>query len=149
MVKLMNKKMGAVVIEREFDVPLSKIWDAITNRDSMEKWYFNLKEFRAEVGFEFRFKGGTEEREYLHICKITEVVENKKLVYSWSYKGIKGSTLVIFELFEENGVSKLKLAHEGLDSFPTDNPDMSEENFAAGWTYIVGTSLKNFLEENN
>ena len=138
--------MGAVIIEREFEAPLEKIWDAITNKKSMEQWYFSLKEFRAEVGFEFRFKGGTEEREYLHVCKITEVVKGVKLVYSWRYKGVTGNSLVAFELSSDGNISKLKLTHDGLDTFPKGNPDMSEENYAAGWTYIIGTSLKNFLE---
>jgi hypothetical protein len=41
----------------------------------------------------------------------------------------------------------LKLTHEGLETFPASNTDFAKENFVAGWTHIVGTSLKEFVEK--
>lgn len=34
----------------------------------------------------------------------------------------------------------------GFEKFPSDNTDLKVENFIAGWTYILGTSLKEYLE---
>ena len=135
------------VIERTMNAPTEKVWEAITNRDQMEQWYFNLAEFKPEVGFEFSFEGGSEEMRYLHLCKITEVVPGKKLQYSWRYDGYAGNSFVTFELFPDGDKTRLKLTHEGLETFPTDNKDFAREDFVQGWTHIIGKSLTEFVEK--
>jgi uncharacterized protein YndB with AHSA1/START domain len=72
-----------VIVESLIDAPVSKAWKALTENEKLQKWYFQLPEFHARPGFEFRFLGGKDvHRQYLHICKITEVVKEKKLAYS-------------------------------------------------------------------
>ena len=136
-----------LVIERSYNAPVEKVWKAITDKSQMKQWYFDLDDFKPEVGFEFRFDGGSDDKIYHHICKIVEVVPNKKLKYSWSYEGFEGMSYVTFELFDEGKTTKVKLTHEGLETFPQNNPDFAKESFMQGWTYILGTSLKNFLEK--
>jgi len=84
-----NQKPDAnpTVIERTFDAPAGRVWQAITDKNLMKEWYFDLAEFRPEVGFEFQFSGGTETRQYLHLCRITEVTPQKSLTHSWRYDG--------------------------------------------------------------
>jgi uncharacterized protein YndB with AHSA1/START domain len=137
-----------VVIERSFNAPIDKVWKAITDKNEMKKWYFDLDEFRAEKGFEFKFTGQNKAGDvnYTHLCKVTEVLEGKKLSYSWRYEGFPGNSIVTFELFPEGDKTRLKLTHEGLETFPQDNSDLAKKNFAEGWNYITGTSLKNYLE---
>lgn len=136
-----------IVIERTFDAPIQKVWKAITDRDQMKKWYFDLKEFKAEVGFEFQILSGCHGRDYLHLCKITEVTPDKKLTHSWRYDGYEGISFVTWELFPEGNKTRLKLTHTGLETFPKSNPDFAKENFVEGWTSIIGTSLQTFLEK--
>lgn len=136
-----------VVIERTFDAPIQKVWEAITDKDQMKKWYFDLPAFKPKVGFEFQFSAGCEGRNYLHLCKITEVIPGKKLTYSWRYDGYEGNSFVTFELFAEGNKTRLKLTHEGLETFSKSNPDLAKENFVQGWTHILGTSLKDFMEK--
>jgi len=133
-------------IERTYNAPASKVWQAITNRDEMAQWYFELEEFKPEVGFEFRFYGGSEERRYLHICKITEVITGRKLAHTWVYDGYPGESVVTFELFEESDKTRLKLTHASLETFPALD-DFKKENFEMGWTDIIGRSLKEYLEK--
>jgi uncharacterized protein YndB with AHSA1/START domain len=135
------------IIERTYNAPVDMVWQAITDKNKMKQWYFDLAEFKAEVGFEFSFIGGPEDRTYIHRCKVTEVIPGKKLTYSWRYDGYKGNSFVTFELFAEGDHTKLKLTHEGLDTFPENNPDFAKENFAAGWEHIIGISLKEYLEK--
>src|SRR5256885_16872807 len=111
------------VIERTYNTPIEKVWKAITDRDLMKQWYFDIAAFKPEVGFEFTFEGGSEEKKYTHLCKVLEIVTNKKLSYSWRYKDYEGNSVVTFELFDEGDKTRLKLTHEGLETFPKDNKD--------------------------
>lgn len=135
-------------IERAYNAPIEKVWKAITDKNEMKKWYFDLAEFKTELGFEFRFSGGpSPDRQYLHICVITEAIPNKKLTYSWRYDGYPGNSFVTFELFLENGKTKLKFTHAGIESFAVSkNPDLAAKNFPEGWNHIIGKPLKEFVE---
>jgi uncharacterized protein YndB with AHSA1/START domain len=143
----MNK--DSIVVEQTFNAPAATVWQAITNKDQMREWYFNLKQFKAEPGFEFQFEGGPDDRSYLHLCKITDVIPEKKLRYSWRYDGYEGISFVSFELFPEGNKTRLRLTHEGLETFPSSNKDFARENFEAGWNDIIGRSLAGFLEKSN
>lgn len=139
-------KQESFVIERTYQAPIEKVWLAISDKDQMKKWYFDLDEFKPEVGFEFQFTAGDQEKSYVHLCKITEVVAGKKLTYSWRYEGYPGNSFVTFELFQEGDKTRLKLTHAGLETFPTGNPAFAKESFARGWNEIIGTSLKKYVE---
>jgi len=136
-----------IVIERIFNVPASKVWNAITRKEEMKKWYFDLVEFKPEPGFEFQFSGGpAPERQYLHLCEIIEVIPEKKLSHTWRYDGYPGNTVVTFELTEKEGKTLLRLSHQGIETFPKDNEDLLVENFITGWNSIINYSLRNYLE---
>jgi uncharacterized protein YndB with AHSA1/START domain len=136
----------AVVIERTFNAPVERVWKSLTDVAQMRQWYFDLKEFKPEVGFEFRFVVEREGTTYDHRCKVTEVIPQKKLAYTWRYKGHEGDSLVTFELFADGNETRLKLTHEGLETFPK-IPAYARENFEKGWTEIIGSELKQFVEK--
>ena len=136
----------AVVIERTFNAPVARLWKALTDADEMRVWYFDLKEFKPAVGFEFEFTVEHEGAKYHHLCKITEVIPQKKIAYTWRYAGEEGDSLVTFELFPEGDKTRLILTHEGLETFPK-VPAYARTNFEKGWTEIVGSSLKQFVEK--
>jgi uncharacterized protein YndB with AHSA1/START domain len=143
----MNKTQP-YTIERTYDAPAARVWKAITDKNDMIQWYFDLAEFKPEVGFEFQFTGtGNEGKKYLHLCKITEVIPQKKLTYSWRYDGYEGNSFVTFELFAEGDKTRLKLTHEGIETFPSNSKDFARESFTAGWTSLIGNSLKRFVEK--
>lgn len=137
-----------IIIERVYNASIETVWKAITDKEQMKQWYFNIVAFKPEVGFEFEFTGESPAGEkYNHLCKITEVIINKRLQYSWRYEGYEGNSLVTFELVAEGAKTRLRLTHEGLETFPASNPDFAKENFVTGWTHITGTSLKEFVEK--
>jgi len=142
--------MNAEPIVKEITVnaPADKVWRAITEKDKMKEWYFDLAAFKPEVGFEFQFYGGDAERQYLHLCRVTEVVPNKRIAYTWRYEGDPGTSLVAFELFEEHGRTRIVLTHSGVESFAADNPALARKNFVEGWNSIIGTALRDYLEKN-
>ena len=135
-----------LIIEQEFNAPIALVWRAITEKELMKKWYFNISEFKPEIGFKFSFEGGTENKRYTHLCEILDVIPEKKLKYSWTYEGYPGLSFVTFELFSIGEKTKVKLTHEGLETF--NHPDFIRDNFIGGWNYLIHESLKAFLENN-
>jgi len=57
------------VIEKTFNAPVQKVWKAITSKEEMKQWYFDIPDFKPEVGFEFQFTGGCEEKVTLTIAE--------------------------------------------------------------------------------
>lgn len=140
----MNDK--PIIVERLLNAPPERVWKAITEKEGMKKWGFEIAEFKPVVGFEFRFLGGKGEDKYLHICKVTDVVPGKKLGYSWRYDGYAGMSHVTFELEKAGQQTKLTVTHSGVETFPADNPHLAKENFVFGWTAIVNEIIKGEVE---
>jgi uncharacterized protein YndB with AHSA1/START domain len=134
------------VIEKIYQAPVEKVWKALTDADQMREWYFNIAEFRAEVGFEFSFVAGSDSQSFKHLCRITQAIPNKTLAYTWRYDGYEGDSEVTFELFPEGSSTRLKLTHTGLESFPQNNKDFARSSFSQGWNMLMGTQLKNYVE---
>lgn len=144
--KTITMQHEPLMLERTFNAPANRVWKAITDVKQMKEWYFDLDDFKPEIGFEFSFTGGDEKEQFTHRCKITELVPGKKLTYSWRYEGYDGNSFVTFELFPEGSKTRLKLTHAGLDTFPPIQ-SFARENFLQGWTAIIGTNLKAFVEK--
>ncbi len=139
-------KSNSFSIELKLNASAEKVWKAISDKDQMKQWYFDLAAFKPEVGFEFQFAGtGSAGDEYIHVCKVLAVFPGNKLEYSWTYKNLDGYSIVTFELFPEGDTTRLKLTHIRLESFKENGPDFAKESFAKGWTEIIGSSLPKFL----
>jgi uncharacterized protein YndB with AHSA1/START domain len=134
------------VIERVLDAPIERVWQALTNKDEIKHWSFEIAEFAPEEGFEFTFYGEHEGTRFVHYCRITEVVDERKLAYSWRYENVYGVSHVTWELFPEGGKTRLRLTHEGLENFAHAGPHYARSNFVGGWTAIFG-SLGSWLKE--
>ena len=136
-----------LVVEKTYNAPVERVWSAITDKDKLKQWYFDLDDFKPEVGFEFHFDGQNEGFVYHHICVVKEVVPLKKLTHSWRYKGYEGDSLVTWELFSEPGnKTRVVLTHTGLETFPA-SKEFARENFKMGWMEIVGRMLKEYVEK--
>jgi len=136
----------SVVLERTYNAPVARVWKALTDAGQMRVWYFDLKEFKPEVGFKFEFTVEHEGNRYHHLCKITKVIPQKKLAYTWRYANEEGNSLVTFELFGEGDKTRLKLTHEGIETFPK-TPAYARKNFEGGWLQLIGSELKQFVEK--
>jgi uncharacterized protein YndB with AHSA1/START domain len=138
-----------IVIEKILDAPVASVWTAITDKNEMKEWYFDLKEFKAVPGFTFSFKGGpSPEKQYLHLCEVTEVIPQKRLSYTWRYDGYGGNSLVSFTLTPQGNKTSLRFTHEGLESFPANEKDFARSNFEEGWDQIINHSLTEYVLRN-
>jgi uncharacterized protein YndB with AHSA1/START domain len=135
----------AVIMERILNAPVGRVWAALTEVDQMREWYFDLKEFIPRVGFEFEFVVEHEGNRYHHLCRITEVIPERKISYTWRYQGDPGNSLVMFELFPDGNKTRLKLTHTGIETFPK-TPAYARKNFETGWNVLIGSELKQFVE---
>jgi len=144
----MSDRSEPIIVERTFDAPIATVWKAISDRDTMIKWYFEIAAFKPEVGFKFQFTAVGEDgiKKFVHLCEVKDVIVPRKLGYSWRYEGYPGDTLVTWELFEEDDKTRLKLTHKGFETFPEEAKEISRHNFVMGWNAIIGTGLKGFLE---
>jgi uncharacterized protein YndB with AHSA1/START domain len=141
-----TESTDAVIVERTLDAPVARVWQALTDVEQMRQWYFDLKEFKPEPGFEFEFVVEHGGNKYHHLCRVTEVVPQKRIAYTWRYKGEPGESLVTFELAGEGDKTRVKVTHTGIETFPR-TPAYARKNFEAGWTAIIGSELKQFVEK--
>ena len=136
-----------VKISVKVNAPLDKVWNAITNKEQMKNWYFDVPDFEPKIGNNFSFYGGDENEEYHHFCAIVDLIPNEKLKYSWTYPEIsKEKTLVKWELKPENEGTIVTLTHKGLEAFEHLGENFKIHSFRKGWEDIVGKSLKEFVE---
>ena len=133
-----TESADAVVVERSLNASVANVWRALTDVDQMREWYFDLKAFKPEIGFEFEFVVEHEGNRYHHLCRVTDVIPEKKIAYTWRYKGEPGDSLVSIELTPEGDKTRLKLTHTGIETFPK-TPAYARKNFEAGWMAIIGT----------
>lgn len=135
-----------LVITRTLKAPVPMVWKALSDINTLKKWMPFFPDFKPEVGFEARFMLGADpNRQYEHICHVTEAEEEKKLTYSWRYEGIPGDAYVTFELAPAGEQTELTLTYRITELFPLDNPDLNIKNAEIGWNHIAD-SLKQFVE---
>lgn len=138
--------MNTVIVERTYEAPIGRVWQALTDKTQMKQWYFDVSDFKPEPGFKFEFTGGDETVRYRHLCEVIEADKPNKLSYTWQYENIEGVSLVTIELFAEaDERTRVRLTHSGLD-FKTDDKNFQPSSFDAGWNHILETSLRNFVE---
>jgi uncharacterized protein YndB with AHSA1/START domain len=136
-----------LIIERTMNAPVEAVWKALTDITTLKKWLPIFPDFKPEVGFETRFKlGPSEDRQYEHICQVTEAVEGQKLTYSWRYEGYPGDAYVTYDLVPEGQKTKIVLTYQITEPFPLDNPDFAPEMAAKGWEYTLN-ALQQYIEQ--
>ena len=126
--------MSSISKTYEIKAPIEKVWDALTNPETINKWGAgpNVK-MSEEVGSEFELWDktiwGTN----------TEVIPNKKLVQDWFGGKWDKPSIVTFELSEKDGITTVELTN-------TDMPDHEKEDFAKGWDEEYMNPLKKLVE---
>ena len=138
-----------VVIHRVFDLPVSKVWRALTESEQFKKWWgpkgFTCPSSTMEARVGGRYLNcmrGPDGKEYWSTGVVKEFVPKKKLAVSDSFSDPKGNKipasdynmpgnwpkelLITFELEEAGGATKLILHHEGI-------PEEMHDDCTKGW----------------
>ena len=138
-----------LVFEEVYDPDVKQVWHAITNKFSMKKWYFDIPDFELKEGSVFNFFEPGNDNKFHHQCKILEIVPFRKLQHSWTYPELsKGKSILTWNLSSLDNHTKVRLTHEGVETFADGGLDFKIENYEAGWNELLGINLKNFLKNN-
>ncbi len=137
-----------VRIEKILDSPVEKVWLALTEREQMKKWYFDLPDsFKLLPGQEFDWWAGPSDgKQWHHRGKIMEVIKNKMLVHSWEFPGYTGYSELSWELSDAgDNKTRLILTHKFIVPFDLNEEALRRRNFVSGWKQIL-SGLEHFLE---
>ena len=138
-----------VVIHRVFDLPVNKVWRALTESEEFKKWWgprgFSCpsSQIESRVGGKYlNCMRGPDGKEWWSTGVVKELKAEKKLVLSDSFADKNGNVksasdyglpgdwprefLITFELEEADGATKLKLHHEGI-------PEEAHDDCVKGW----------------
>lgn len=135
----------SIIMVETFQVPVEQVWKALTDKEIMKTWYFDIPDFELREGAIFNFYEGPA-KQYHHQCEILEMIPNKRLKHTWTHPShSKGSSVLTWELDTLEGDTRLTLTHEGVGSFADAGADFAKENFEIGWHGIVRINLRNYL----
>ncbi len=132
----------AIVIDEVFPHGPAVLWKALTSRALIGRWLMPAEGFEAVVGnrFTFRTKPAGEWDGTIH-CEVVEVMENRRLSYSWSGGhednagyGSKLETLVTITLSAVGGGTRLQLIHPG---FLLPRNEVAYRNMSDGWKVVT------------
>lgn len=148
-----------VVIYRVFDLPIDKVWRALTESEEFKKWWgpkgFTCpsSNMEARIGAKYlNCMKGPDGKEYWSTGTVRELIPRKKLVITDHFSDSKGNIktaaehglpgnwpedlLITFELEEADGATKLRLQHDGI-------PGEMHDECKSGWNECFDK-----LEEN-
>ena len=149
----------AIVIQRVFELPVSKVWKAFTTPEEFKKWWgpkgFTCpsSEMEARVGGKYlNCMRGPDGKEYWSTGVVKELVPEKKLVITDNFSDEKGNIkdpseygmpgkwakelLITLEMEEADGATKLRLQHEGI-------PSEMRDECIQGWNESLDKLEKN------
>lgn len=127
--------MAEVSLDFQFTSSIDKVWNALTNSDTLAKWIM-ANDFKAIVGHKCQFRNP--QWNLIVDCEVLVVDEPYKLSYTWIGGPI--NTIVTWTLKEEDGVTHLHLEQTGFEK-----EDQAFNGAKYGWANMA-EELKKVLE---
>ncbi|MFC7686234.1 SRPBCC domain-containing protein [Ureibacillus sp. GCM10028918] len=128
--------MAEVSLDFQFTSSINKVWDALTNSETLEKWIM-VNNFKPIVGHKCQFQNP--QWNLIVDCEVLVVDEPHKLSYTWVGGPI--NTIVTWTLKEENGTTFLHLEQTGFEQ-----EDQAFNGAKYGWANMV-EELKKLIGE--
>jgi uncharacterized protein YndB with AHSA1/START domain len=119
--------------EVTIEAPAATVWELLTTAEGLVRWVGPEATAVAEPGGALRWmhpNGATV------VGRFVELVPPRRLVFTYGWEdgrmGVPpGSTTVVIELTERDGVTTLRLEHHGL-------PPAVVDDHERGWAYFLG-----------
>jgi uncharacterized protein YndB with AHSA1/START domain len=143
------QKHNPIKLVKTYEAPVQKVWEALTNKDVMKQWYFDIPDFKPVVGVEFKWYAGPPDgKQWLHAGKVTEVIPLRKLAHTWTFPGYEGEALTVWELTSINSSStRVDFKFEIITPFDPKQDELARKNFVSGWNSIINEELVKFLKK--
>lgn len=121
--------------------PVNEVFEAVVDPKKMANYWFSSGTDRVENGKIITWR--YEEYGAEVVIKVSEVVDNKKIVFSWGSEG--EGTLVTITLDSIDQTTTIIKVNES--GFKEDDPDLLNKMVGqkGGWVYML-TCLKGYLE---
>jgi uncharacterized protein YndB with AHSA1/START domain len=103
-----------IAMEELLPAPVERVWHALTDRETLERWLMRTDGFEARVGT--RFALGEPPREGCRgqvECEVLEVVPPRRMVWSWRSSEDPATTRLVIELEPAGRHTRLVLRHTG------------------------------------
>lgn len=139
---------GPIVVETTVPAPRAEVWHALTDPARMRRWLFaEMHDFEAVTGFETGFDVAFDGRGYPHRWTVLDVEHEQAMRWRWRYDGYPGDSVVTWRVDDVPGGTRVRVEHEGWDTFPEADPAFGWEATRAGWAYFVQERLPAFLAD--
>jgi uncharacterized protein YndB with AHSA1/START domain len=121
--------------------PANEVFEAVVDPEKMANYWFSSGTDRVAKGKTITWR--YEEYGAEGVIKVSEVVDNKKIVFSWGDEGEE--TLVTITLEKIDQATTIIEVNES--GFKEDDPDLLNKMLGqkGGWVYML-TCLKGYLE---
>ena len=134
-----EEKPDSIVVRRTYPVPPKAVFRLFSDPELFRQWWAHGPWAATEVQIDLRVQGPfryvlhnrEESKTFTAVGSFKEIIENKKLVFSWEwlegqYQGRQ--TLVTVEFHDRDGSTELVLTHSKHDSVEL------MEDHRSGWT---------------
>jgi len=138
--------MEPILKKVTINAPANKVWKALTDPAKVEAWMLMETTFLPQKNKDFTFKAEPNENwDGIFKCSVKEIVENKKLVYTWDTGFINAETIVSFELKEIDKQTEVTLTHSGWEKLAA-NQQQTKDAHSEGWDIRFVQKLKELVE---
>ena len=135
-----------IEIKRIYKYPISKVWYALTDRESISDWLMETTDFELSIGHSFQLKTKPQGKfDGILNCKIISFDAPNSISYLWQSSGMKNPTTVNWKLksLSENE-THLHLSHNGFEGV---SGWMTRQMLSIGWKKILSNKLKTYLKD--
>jgi len=137
-------------VERTYPINATKLWQALTNKQNMKEWFYEIPNFTTEVGGEFEFFKHNQQQNTLYQCQVIEIIPVELFKFTWRHpKQSAGTSIITWRLIPRRGATTLHLTHEGLETFKDAGEHFTQDNFELGWERILGDQLSKYIDRLN
>lgn len=136
--------MDPIIKQIKVNATVEKVWGYLTDSKKLEKWLMP-NDFEPKLNKKFNLKcTGHKGSKQIIECELLEIVEYKKLVFSWYSEEIGLNTKVTIDLIEVDDGVLITLTHSGWDKLDPKLKHIRDE-YDNGWGNFIKEKLKSKL----
>ena len=129
--------MEPICIKKTIQAPVARVFQAWSSAEMMERWFFPDSSMNCEATCDFRVNGRyqvlmrDDEKEYPHSGEYREIIDQKRIVFTWSSHMVK-DTLVTIDFNGNDRETQITLTH---DLFKSEEEVTAHQK---GWAGCLG-----------